>query len=352
MINPLSYIDALQIRDVSFKSVRNALKNHDLPVSTGWQQTVEKIAPELKKKDKKDACAASLVLIHNELTLYCDKVVKVYEVDSKILESLAHAMSKDFISKNNVYLKNFPFPLSIDELVKAPLDVLCVAQWDEKDRSNFMMCSKQYITEREEIPGDSLGDDAKKDFGVFDELIGVRRKPIQLYDVVSILPDEGVIEIRLDGVKKFNSDDIGRRLRRIEQLVSQFAEKSIGALNVLGSTLNFYPAIKKLYDANDGVVGELGHVTDAAGIYREKMRHKSRDVRTDPYHHGGTIAVVDLNAYSISKHWPSPTGNGEPEVSIPAHFSIASDKNPVVDVLHVLNCSCQEDYDFVLGKVL
>ncbi|SCY35774.1 hypothetical protein [Pseudomonas sp. NFACC37-1] len=352
MLNPLSYIDALQVRDVSFKSVRNALKNHDLPVSTGWQQTVAKIIPELKKKDTKDACAASLVLIHNEMTLYCDKVVKIYEVDAGLINLLIGAMSKGFVDKGSVYTKGFPFPLALDELLKAPLDIICAAQWDEKDRSNFMMCSKQYITEREELPGDSLDDDATKDFGVFDELIGIRRRPIQLYDVVSLLPDEGLIEIRLDGVKKFNADDISRRMRRIEQLVSQFAAKNIGTPDILGTKLNFYPAIKKLYDTNDGVVGELGHVTDAAGIYREKMRHKSRDVRLDPYHHGGTVAVVDLNAYSISKHWPSPAGNGEPEISIPAHFSIASDKNPVIDILHVLNCTSQEDYDFVLDKVL
>ena len=352
MINPLSYIDALQVRDVSFRSFRNALKNLELPVSTGWQQTIEKVVPELKDKDKKDSCAAALLLAHNELTLYCDKVVKVYEVDSKQLDSLLGAMAKSFVVKKTVYTKEFPFPLAFDELVKAPLDVICVAQWDEADRTNFMMCSKQYITEREEIPGDSLGDDAKKNFGVFDELIGIRRKPVQLYDIVTLLPEQGLIEIRVDGLKKFNADDIGRRLRRIEQMVSQFAKKEIGVSDILGVAVNFYPAIKKLYDDEDGVVGELGHVTDAAGIYREKMRHKSLDVRLDPYHHGGTEAVVDLNAYSIAKHWPSPSGHGQPEISIPAHFSIASIQNPVVDVLHVLNCSCQEDYDFVIEKVL
>lgn len=352
MTDPLAYVDALQQRDVSFKSFRNALKNLDLPVSTGWQQTIDKISPGLKAKDTRVAYESALEKIHTDMTLYCDKVVKVYEVEQKALKKLLSAMDVGFVEKKTPYTSSFPFPLSLKDLVAASLDVVCVARWEEADRVNFMMCSKQYITEREEIPGDSLDDDAKKDFGVFDELIGIRRKPLQLYDVVSLLPDQQLIEIRVDGIKKFNADDIGRRLRRIEQLVSQFADKEIGVADILSSSVNFYPAIKKLYDDADGVVGELGHVTDAAGIYREKMRHKSRDVRLDPYHHGGTEAVVDLNAYSIAKHWPSPVGNGQPEISIPAHFSIASVSNPVVDVLHVLNCSTQEDYDFVIEKVL
>lgn len=352
MTNSLAYVDALQVRDVSFKTFRNALKNLDLPVSTGWQQTIDKIAPGLKANDTRVAYEQALEKIHNEMTLYCDKVVKVYEVDSRRLRKLLKAMSLDFVAKKTAYTADFPFPLSSKDLVAASLDVVCVAQWDESDRTNFMMCSKQYITEREEIPGDSLGDDAKKDFGIFDELIGIRRRPLQLYDVVTLLPEQELIEIRVDGLKRFNADDIGRRLRRIEQLVSQFADKNIGETDILSSPVNFYPAIKKLYDNEDGVVGELGHVTDAAGIYREKMRHKSRDVRLDPYHHGGTEAVVDLNAYSIAKHWQSPVGNGQPEVLIPAHFSIASETSPVVDVLHVLNCSTQEDYDFVIEKVL
>lgn len=352
MTNPLSYVDALQVRDVSFRTFRNALKNFEMPVSTGWQQTIEKIVPGLKANDTKIAYAEALKQAHDEITLYCDKVVKIYEVDKKTLSKLLSAMIKEFVDAKTVYTKSFPFPLNHKELVAATLDVVCVAQWDEEDRTNFMMCSKQYITEREEIPGDMLGDEAKKDFGVFDELIGVRRKPVQLYDVVSILPEQELIEIRLDGIKKFNAEDIGRRLRRIEQLVSQFAKNKIGEEGILKSSVNFFPAIKKLYDTDDGVVGELGHVTDAAGIYREKMRHKSKDVRLDPYHHGGTEAVVDLNAYSIAKHWVSPVGNGHPEIMIPAHFSIASVPNPVVDVLHVLNCSTQQDYDFVIEKVL
>ncbi|WP_285351889.1 hypothetical protein [Pseudomonas sp. ME-P-057] len=352
MKNPLSYIDALQVRDVSFKSFRNALKNLNLPVSTGWQQTIAKIAPHLKNKLTKVSYSDALALAHDDITLYCDKVVKVYEVDEADVSSLLNAMSNGFVVQATVYSSDFPLPLSPTDLLKAPLKVQCVAQWDEKDRANFMLCSRQYVTEREQIPGDSLGDDAMKDFGRFDELIGIRRKPIQLYDVVALLPEQGRIEIRIDGLKKFNSDEIAKRLRWIERMVSQFAVKKIGVVDILASPVNFYPAIKKLYDSGDGVVGELGHVTDAAGIYREKMRHKSRDVRQDPYHHGGTVAVVDLNAYSISKHWPSPAGNGEPEISIPAHFSIANSNNPIVDVLHVLNCSSVEDYDFVMGKVL
>lgn len=352
MVNPLSYVDALQARDVSFTSFRNALKNHELPVSTGWQQTIEKIIPGLKSAKTKSLYESALIKIHDDLTLYCDKAVRVYDVEKDVLSALLKQMVKKFVSVGTDYSKDFPFPLSVEDLVNAGLNVVCVEQWDEGGRINFMLCSKQYVTIREALSGEMLGEDALKEFGVFDELIGVRRKPVQLYDIITLIPEQGVIEVRLDGVKKFNADDISKRLRNIERLISQFAKRNLAHEGILKSSINFYPAIRKLYDSNDGVVGELGHVTDATGVFREKMRHKSKDVRKDPYHHGGTEAVVDLNAYSISKHWVSPLGNGNPEVSIPAHFSIASNPNPTVDMLHVLSCTSQEDYDFVLSKVL
>jgi len=41
-------IAALQARDISFISFRNALKANELPVSTGWAATVKKLEPYVK----------------------------------------------------------------------------------------------------------------------------------------------------------------------------------------------------------------------------------------------------------------------------------------------------------------
>ena len=107
-----------------------------------------------------------------------------------------------------------------------------------------------------------------------------------------------------------------------------------------------------MYDAADGKVKELGHVTDAAGIYNERMRHKSLDVRDDPYHSGGAHSVSKLHPFSIGKHWVAPNGHGNPEILIPAHFSIVSQNDPFIDTAYILGCASEADYNFVLSKAL
>lgn len=346
----LDFIAALQARDISFTNFRNALKNHNLPASTGWDPTVEKLKPGLTGQDK-EKYAVAIESIHNELTSFGDKCLKVFEIDSVYLKALIESMAKDFVCDSDLS-GHYPYPMPRDELQEYNGGATCVAYMQIGNQHDFILCSKIRVTEREEMPGTALGDEAVQDFGAFDELIGIRRRPVQLFDVISIDPVAGYLDIRLDGLKKISVEDLKLRVTAIERIINEFAKKTLGVDRLLANPINFYPAIERLYEAPDGTIGELGHVTDAAGIYKEKMRRKDLDVRKDPYHHGGTEAVKNLNPFSISKRWISKQGYGYPEVAIPAHFSVASSEDPVIDMIYIFGCTCIEDYNFVMMKVL
>lgn len=110
----LDFIAALQARDISFTNFRNALKNHNLPASTGWDPTVEKLKPGLTGQDK-EKYAVAIESIHNELTSFGDKCLKVFEVDSVYLKALIESMTKDFVCDSDLS-DHYPYPMPRDEL--------------------------------------------------------------------------------------------------------------------------------------------------------------------------------------------------------------------------------------------
>lgn len=351
-MNAFDLIEALRFRNVSFKVFRNALKAEDLPVSTGWDETIRKLEPIAKSAETRRQFEISINRIHNDLTLFCDKAVIRFSLEGNLAIRLLNVLVDGFVNEESPYTRNFPYPLPREELIIAPIEIHCTSIWRRESAIDVLFCAKMYLTERAELPVDSLDEDAKENFGMFDSLVGIRRTPVQLYDSLTVSIESNYLEIRVDGIKRFNSDDAERRMNRIKQIVAARFKDVYGEDLALGFPLNFYPALKYLYNEADGVVGELGHTTDAAGIYKEKMRHKSKDVRDDPYHNGGAEAVDDLNIHSISKHWPSPSGFGYPEVEIPSRYSLASEQDPMLSVVHMLNCASSEDYQFVMSKII
>lgn len=142
----LDFIAALQARDISFTNFRNALKNHNLPASTGWDPTVEKLKPGLTGQDK-EKYAVAIESIHNELTSFGDKCLKVFEVDSVYLKALIESMTKDFVCDSDLS-DHYPYPMPRDELQEYNGGATCVAYMQIGNQHDFILCSKIRVTER------------------------------------------------------------------------------------------------------------------------------------------------------------------------------------------------------------
>ncbi|MNJ61961.1 hypothetical protein D3C77_577750 [compost metagenome] len=82
------------------------------------------------------------------------------------------------------------------------------------------------------------------------------------------------------------------------------------------------------------------------------MRSKKLDFRDDSYHAGGAATVAELNPHMLSKCWDSPSGSGHVQLLIPGTVALTSSTNPMIDIVHILVCASDQDYDFVMQKLL
>lgn len=299
-MDAINLVDGLKDRNISFNLFRTALHQKELAASQGWERTTEKLVGYLDNNKTADLYSEGLTSIYSELTLYGDKALKLYTVDEG-LDNILSVMTSEFKDEDSPYAIGFPLPLDQADLIAAPLQAHCVACWEDEYATNFVICSKQFIVEREELPTDSLNDEALSEFGVFDEMYGVRKRAIQLFDVISIKPEARRIEIKMDGLRIQRLEEIEKRCGVIRNKVSKFVAGKLGVFDLFVSPINFFPAISKLYEAADGRVGELGHSTESAAIHHGKMRRKAEDFRNDKYHDGGLEKIRQLNAYMISK---------------------------------------------------
>ncbi len=342
--------DGLRERDVSFNLFRTALRQNELAASQGWEKTLDKLVEQLGNDKCARAYEAGLKDIYTDLTLFGNKVVKIFALPEQV-EDLAASMDYGFINEESVYKKAFPMPLEQEALAAAPLDIDCVAKWNSAEGPAFILCSKQYVVEREALPSGALNDETVDEFGQFDEVYGVRKKAVQLFDVVAFNFARGTVEIRMDGLAQQRLSDVEKRLKFVQTLLNQHAEANLGVSQLLPTPINFYPCIKKLYESSDGRIGEIGHSTESAGIHRGKMRRRADDFRDDKYHAGGVKGVSELNAHMLAKRWDSPTRHGIVELLIPGTLSIASLANPVIDIALILSCASEDDYNFVTTKL-
>jgi hypothetical protein len=349
-MSAIDYADGLLDRAVSFNLFRTSLHQNGLTASQGWERTVDKLADSLGAEKTGAAYAEGLKAIYFDLTLYGNKLVKVFNTDAD-LEHLCKLMRAGFVDADSVFKKRFPLPLEQDDLVAAPLKALCTGLHEDVDGVSFIICSKQYIVEREALPAESLNDEVIDQYGDFDEIYGIRKRAIQLFDVVAIKPAKGTIEIRMDGLHQQRVEDIEKRLRVIEENTLKFSTDMAGMNNIFAEPLNFFSCIKKLYDSADGRIGELGHSTESAAVHRGKTRGKGEDIRIDKYHAGGVDNIVELNAHMLTKRWDSPTKCGVVELEIPGTLSLLSSLQPTIDIVNILSCASEDDYNFVMLKL-
>ncbi|WOE78450.1 hypothetical protein RZO07_24630 [Pseudomonas protegens] len=350
-MNAIDFADGLNERSVSFALFRNALHQNDLSASLGWEMTIEKLSGYLASDKTSAKYAEGLEDIYIDLTTNGNKLVKFYKLLDKHSE-VTTFLKDNVLKSKSIYDSRFPLPLQKMELTSAPLDIECVNFYEEPGRTWFIFCSKQFIVEKEKLPDDALKDMVINDYGGFDEVYGVRRRAVQLFDIISIDSLNGTLQFRMDGLDIQRAKDIERRLQYLEGKIIQALEKSFQIEEILDGPINFFPAIKTLYHKTDGRIAEIGHTTVSAGVHNGKMRTKKLDFRDDSYHAGGAAKVSELNPHMLSKCWDSPSKYGYVQLVIPGTVALTSSANPMIDTVHILSCASDPDYDFVTKKLL
>tara|TARA_R110001592_G_scaffold204305_2_gene454388 strand:+ start:892 stop:1941 length:1050 start_codon:yes stop_codon:yes gene_type:complete len=349
-MNTIALTEALQERGISFTLFSYAMKQNNLAPSQGWDLTIARITSELANPKSTAAYEAGIKRIYSDLMYYGSKVARFYI--SKDAAKVRAVLDKHMVPDTQSFGKSFPLPLPGPQLRKASVNPSCVFMQSLKSGSTYIFCSRQFLIEREKLPDDSLEPQVVKDYGDFDEVIGIRKRWIQLFDVVLVNDKTGVVELRMDGYGRQSLADIEKRLDWLVSTINaQLA--ALGKAYQLKGSINFFPKIAELYDAADGRISELEHATDTAGIHKGKTRKKKADFRQDSFHSAAASTAGTLHAYAVSKCWDSPTGVGFIDLKLPGTLRcMATTSTPVVDVACILNCASETDYSFILSKLL
>jgi hypothetical protein len=288
-------LDASKAR-IPYPVMRAILQMCGIPASHGWQKTIEVLlgsyATNAGYRDNFD----DLKKYYCEHLLVGEKSVKLFNIERSKVSEIAALMNRHKIERTGFHT-TYPFPLNEDNLAKMDNEPhLMEIQADEvQNNISLIFCSKRFFLEQKEIDVNKLTeltDEAKQELQGYDEIFGIKRYIRQFFDVITLWPQKGIIEVRVDigtglgmntteQVKAFSSN-----ISTFLELLS-LVKKQPKEIDLFRDGINFFPLIGSLYHSKEGRVVELGFTTDAGSTKLEKMRKSHVDLREEAYHKAG-----------------------------------------------------------------
>lgn len=340
-------IETLKARGAYFPTL-TALKAKDLPTGQGWEKIEEKLVEEASDAERREEIKVALAEVAVELALCNDKAVKIYRASVTDLRRVSRLLGQ--MVEESPFRQAYPLVLSESALRTSSMTPKATAVEALSGGQGFALvfCSRRYFTEKVDL---DVIDTFPTELRRFDMLVGVHRQPIQLFDAVVVRPNQGIIEVRLDGIRHLSHDEITRSANKLVERFNTLLSEA-GDRFQLEDPVNLFPAISSLYDRQDGAVTELGHITTGASVKHERMRRKTIDLRSETYHDAGKRAVGDLDSYRLAVHWTVTGRRSTVGLRLPGTVGIASDTEKQLFVAEILSCISSTDYEFVLGKLL
>jgi hypothetical protein len=339
---------------VPWSTMRAIFKMCDLPVGRGWEDTIKKLTDENKFKDEFADAFDKLKEYYCNHLLVGEKAVKLFQVDRNRINSLLTSLVSHEVERT-VFHETYPFPLADDRISEIDSSPKLVEIRDSDTSLAIVFCTKRFFTERTEIDPGDLSIETKKDLGDYDELIGIKRYTRQFFDTVILWKNKELIEVRIDITSGMPSQE---RSQAFIQTIKQFndlARRNLGIETALKENINFFPLIDRLYESDEGKVGELAFTTDEGSIKFEKMRRGEVDLRDETYHRAGRQAVDHITPYRLAILWKfsiSEELETQPELLLPGQARVLSNSTQNLSEVIVRKCSGSEDYNFVFDKII
>lgn len=347
-------LEALRARNYSFRTLGKRLHEFGMPSAQGWTNLLEKHREDPADVELISTWSNALDNALLDDIRYGSRAVSIYDLDKETASTLVqHA--PEWINQESPYLSTYPTPLTQNELsTTASGPFVSATESLENNGCRIVICAKRYVKSREEISISSLEQNVQDSLTGYEEIFGIRCSYAQGYDSFHIHPEDNRIEIHLDMSCHMTGDDILQARNRHISLVEEWGSRILGRPLILGPARNFFPLVRSLYNQPDGAVPNLGHATTTASIKDERMRRKTADLRTEPFHQGGLAGVDNLtDLYSITKTWERlSTGVPVLSLTIPGHFGLVGSPNARVDYAIISHCTSESDFTFVMSKLL
>lgn len=328
------------------------LKKAGLHPSRGWENSIERFQ-DWEESSPEIAADASEKLINyfRDYIRFGQKSVRLYKVDPNIVLELKTALDSLDISES-IFSSCYPLPLAENELEQCSEVPVYVDKVDAEKGTDYIFSSCRRFQERRVFDQDILNDQAMLGLGEVGDVVVFHTRKTQLYDVVCLRPDEGIIELRVDIALGMSVQDRGPAFRLLLRHLVTMTGECVDSQTISSRAVNFYPLLSQLYDEDGGTICSIGFATGSSYKHYESGRQGNRDVRADIFHSTGA-AVDTVNPFALSKNWSRnhSTYVTHPEITLPGNSRIADSSNPVLSEVIITNVFDESDYRFLTEKI-
>jgi hypothetical protein len=190
----------------------------------------------------------------------------------------------------------------------------------------------------------------------FDEVVGVKYKPVQLFHTIWAPHLRSQLEIRSDIPPGMRENEAHAHQSVLKQIVADWR------IVRLDKPVNLFPAVRKFYDDDqDGIVTDFTFSTTTASIKHERMMrrggHAERmDQRHEAYHLAGKDGLkTDIRVFRITVEWPKVEDNlsFSPSITLAATApsGVSNSADPIISGVLVENCIRAADYEFAIERL-
>ena len=334
-------LGAIEAR-VPFHLARRLLVENGFPTGQSWVAVREKIGSE-EKVDQ--ASVGRLQVGYEETVVATEKLARLYDLKEPALEVIS-ALSSSSMADNSDAGKVFP-GLMAREKQQAFLYSQPELIFRNQNDLGFVaiFSSVRAVAFKVPIPQDKL---AKELQGLYREVFATSYITTQYFDAVLILRDQNRAVVLTDNPLHMHVED-----KLAAQNAARIAFNAAVGSNVLEEPINLYPASEALYRSDDGVVQDLGAMSDTLRETRERM-HSGTCIRHDPAHKAERDSGVSKRAFGIEIAWPQEDTHGhsvKPTLLISGHARNSFEVNPVLRDAAIRKCISLSELGLVLTKL-
>ena len=341
-------LDAIYARNM-FSLFAVAFRQQGLDVvGRGWANTRTKIEELYSDPKHKSDLVHQLHRIYIENILYSNKAVMLWSIDRSHARNLVNLLDT-FVEKSK-YSNTYPYPLAADVLLSGiPLGVPTAVHGDEAQKT-LVYASWRSRMEEESVSENDIPSNYR-DAG-YTEMVVKKKSVYQVFDSITIRPDRGLVELRIDSAKTLSEKEVyNYRLALINRFNESFRKVS-GVNQLLTAAINLVPALVPLYNGRDWVVSQIEHVNEGGYNNSNRGRRRSDDVRKDHYHKNGEAAVTNLQLWNVNAVFRSQGRTAAPQLILEGHSSMLNSLTPFMDLARINDCSSKDDYEHVFSALL
>ncbi|RYF30016.1 MAG: hypothetical protein EOO23_06110 [Comamonadaceae bacterium] len=335
----------------TLQELRPILKDEELGTAPGWDQLGDRLTegdPALRAKAEK-----VLKRLHGDLILAGTKDVHIFDLPKDQASYIAAGLEKIEPSSPN-YGEAYPLTLSETVLHSLPTDHELVAKVaHESGDISLIYCARRTVEEQVRYDTNQVTAAVRDAFVGFDEFIAIRRMDYQIFDVLTVRPKLGRLEVLIDYPDRIRLPEstearcltlLGRTMTLVPELQTIYEQNE---------PLNLLACINNLYQAkSEGRVSRLSFRSPTDSVKKESMT-SHKDLRTEPFHAAGVTAVGDITPYDVTVAWEGfINAKGAVSVRVGAPISALSSADAYVRTARISGARSDASIAAVVNKLV